>query len=230
MGVQRRFSVDQYIAMWEKEQGRKMSPAEMETLSRGCIGITAVNLHGGGRPLDSAEKKFATFEMAHEFMRHHNQLLDNAAKEPGLSVGRARYIMFASLFWSNQSPNYRERFEHDNRAFLPDPTTGEVDMTGYAYRARARIRKDARTGAEVKTSYVNFDYGFWDESSRCFWHANHSQYNDPVQAAAYPMKVLQSTREKFVKGYSDFDRIVFCVALAENYNPALAALAHARAR
>lgn len=229
-GVQRRFSVEQYIAMWEKEQGRKMSAAERETLSRGCIGITALNLHGGGRPLDSAVRTLAKFEMAHEYMRHHNELLDDAAKQPGSLVGRARYILFASLFWSNQSPNYRDRFEHDNKAFLPDPATGEIDMNRYAYRARARVRKDARTGVEIKTSYVNYDYGFWDEASQCFWHANHAQYKDPVSATAYPMKVLQSTRERFAKGYSDFDRIVFCVALAENYDPALAALTHAGAQ
>jgi hypothetical protein len=41
------------------------------------------------------------------------------------------------------------------------------------------------------------------------------------------MKVLQSTREKFVKGYLDFDRIVFGVAFAHNYNPGLAAITHA---
>jgi hypothetical protein len=66
---------------------------------------------------------------------------------------------------------------------------------------------------------ANFDYGFWDEASNAFWHANHMQYKDAARSAADPMKVLQSTREKFVKGYIDFDRIVFGVALAQNYQP-----------
>jgi len=117
--------------------------------------------------------------------------------------------------------------KHDDKAFLPDPKTGEIDMTGYKYRAQSRIKKDAVTGAEIKASYVNFDYGFWDEASQCFWHANHKQHKDPKKAASDPMKVLQSTKEKFVKGYIDFDRIVFCVALADNYNPGLAAITHA---
>jgi Domain of unknown function (DUF4157)/Microbial transglutaminase len=225
-GVQRRFSPEQYIAMWEKEQGRKMTPDERDTISRGCIGITAMNLHGGGNPLASAEKKYATFELAHKYMVDHNKLLDDAAKKPGSTVGPARYVLFASLFWSNQSDDYNERLKHDDKAFLPDPKTGEIDMTGYKYRAQSRIKKDAKTGAETRTSYINFDYGFWDESSQCFWHANHKQHKDPAKAAADPMKVLQSTKEKFVKGYFDFDRIVFCVALAHNYNPGLAAMTH----
>ncbi len=33
------------------------------------------------------------------------------------------------------------------------------------------------------------------------------------------MWVYQSTREKFTKGYIDFDRIVFCTAIAKRYNP-----------
>ena len=226
-GTQRRFSPEQYIAMWEKEQGHKMTPAQKETINRGCIGITAANLHGGGNPLDRAEKKYATFDLAHKYMVDHNKLLDDAAKHPGSTIGPARYVVFASLFWSNQSKDYDERFKHDDKAFLPDPKTGEIDMTGYEYEAQSRIKKDAKTGVETKTSYVNFDYGFWDEASQCFWHANHAQYKDPAKAAADPMKVLQSTREKFVKGYFDFDRIVFCVALAESYNPGLAAIRHA---
>jgi hypothetical protein len=226
-GVQRRFSPEQYIAMWEKEQGRKMSPEERQTINRGCIGITAANLNGGGNPLDSAEKTYATFELAHQYMVAHNKLLDDAAKHPGSTIGPARYVLFSQLFWSNQSADYDERSKHDDKAFLPNAKTGEIDMKDYEYRAQSRIKKDAKTGLETKTSYINFDYGFWDEASNCFWHANHKQYKDPIKAAEEPMKVLQSTREKFVKGYLDFDRIVFCVALANHYNPGLAAIAHA---
>jgi hypothetical protein len=226
-GVQRRFSPEQYIAMWEKEQGRPMAADEKQTINRGCIGITAANLEGGGNPLKTAEKTYATFELAHKYMVDHNKLLDDAAKQPGSTIAPARYVMFAQLFWSNQSADYDERFKHDDKAFLPDSKSGEIDMKDYKYRAQSRIKKDAVTGADVKTSYINFDYGFWDEASNCFWHANHMQYKDPKRAADDPMKVLQSTREKFVKGYLDFDRIVFGVALAHNYNPGLAAMAHA---
>ena len=40
------------------------------------------------------------------------------------------------------------------------------------------------------------------------------------------MKVYQSTKEKFAAGYIDFDRIVYCAAIAKNYNPQGAAGAH----
>ena len=52
------------------------------------------------------------------------------------------------------------------------------------------------------------------------------------------MIVLQSTRGKFAKalsvagekryGYPDFDRVIYCVALAKNYDPGLAAMASAK--
>lgn len=225
-GIERRFSLDQYIAMWEKEQGRKMTVVEKTTLERGCIGVTAANLHGGGNPLNCAEKKFATFDLAHKYMVDHNKLLDDAAKKHSAAIGPARYALFANLFFSNQSPEYDKRFKPDDKAFLPDPKTGEIDMSRYYYEPQSRIKKDKQTGADIKSNYMNFDYGFWDETSKCFWHANHNDRKD----AADPMIVIQTTRERFVKGYLDFDRIVFCVALAEHYNPALAALVHARSR
>ena len=224
-GTQRRWSPEQYIAQWEAEQGRKMTAQERTTIDRGCIGITAANISGGGNPLDYAEGTWATFEPAHKAMTERNKLLDDAAREG--EIGGDRYIVFAKLFWSNQDPDWEARLEPDDEAFKPDPKTGEVDMTGYEYRAQSRYKKDPKTGAQVKSSYVNFDYGFWDESSNCFWHANHMQYKDPVRAAEDPMIVLQSTREKFTKGYFDFDRIIFCIAKASNYDAGMAAINHA---
>jgi hypothetical protein len=93
---------------------------------------------------------------------------DEAAKQPGSTVGPARYVVFAQLFWSNQSDNYDDRLHPDDKAFRPDRKTGEIDMSSYKYHAQSRIKKDAITGAETRTSYVNFDYGFWDEASSSF--------------------------------------------------------------
>ena len=198
--------------MWEDEQGRKMTPEEKATIDRGCIGITANNLNGGGNPLDSAEKIFGTFEQAHAAMVKKNETLDWMAKIPifgSMLAGSARYVMFAKMFWSNQSADPEKRKKPDPKAFLPDKDTGEVDMTGYEYREQP--------------GFVNFDYAFWDEASNCFWHANHMDYGDPAD----PMIVLQSTKAKFAAGYRDFDRTIYCIALANNYNPGLAAIAHA---
>ncbi len=216
-GKQRRYSREQYITMWEEEQGRAMTAAERRTIERGCIGITAANLQGGGNPLNNAEALYGSFDQGHKVMKEKNKVRDEMRARGQLRGNtNARYVLFAKLFWSNQNPDCRERVKPDDKAYKPDPTTGEVDMTGYGYHGRVK--------ADLSGGYVNFDYGFWDDASSSFWHANHMEHKDPAKRASDPMKVLQSTREKFEKGYFDFDRIVFGVALADNYDPGLAAI------
>jgi hypothetical protein len=122
--------------------------------------------------------------------------------------------MFAKLFWSNQNPDPKTHKKADLKAFRPD-RKGRVDMSGYDYLAQP--------------GFVNFDYGWWDDASDSFWHANHLEYGNRKD----PMIVLQSTRDKFAKkmevagsrryGYADFDRVVYGVALAKHYDPRRAA-------
>jgi hypothetical protein len=202
-GKQRKYSVDQYIAMWEKERGRKMTAAEKDTLARGCIGITALNLEAVNPPLDHA---YATFEQAMAVVKEWNAFIKAHANEEtteGVKIGTYKAVLFAKLFWSNQDPDREKRKQPAPDAYQPDPDTGKVDMSDYEYRDQP--------------GHVNFDYGFWDEESNCFWHANHSQPG---------MIVYQSTREKFAKGYIDFDRIVYCAAIARDYSAMNAAGAH----
>jgi len=202
-GKQRRYSVEQYIEMWEAERGRAMTAAEQKTLARGCIGITALNLEAGNPPLDHA---YASFDQAMKVVDEWNAFIEAHKGETtsdGQKVGDFKAILFAKLFWSNQSPDPEARKKPDEDAYQPDPKTGKVDMSDYKYRAQP--------------SYINFDYGFWDEGSNCFWHANHAQPG---------MKVYQSTKDKFSKGYIDFDRIVYCAAIARSYKPANAAAAN----
>jgi len=210
---QRRYSPEQYIKMWEEEQGKKVTPGMRSTIDRGCIGLSANNIAGGGNPLDYAEVTFGDFGRAHEYMTSKNQELHEmrADSTRAADAPAGEYIMFAKLFWSNQSEG--DNSEPDEDAFKANPETGEVDMTGYKYKAQP--------------GYVNFDYGWWDDSSQSFWHANHMQYKDPVKRAKDPMKVFQSTKDHFIRGYRDFDRIVFGVALATNYDPGKAAMDHA---
>ena len=213
-GEQRRYSREQYIELWEQEQGRKMTSAESDTIKRGCIGITAANLRGGGNPLDSAVATYGDFATAIADMKERNATANWWSNLPvvGGMFSDLRYVVFAKLFWSNQDKT-TDVSKPDPNAFLADPNTGKIDMTGYNYVAQP--------------GFVNFDYGFWDESTQSFWHANHMEYSDPAKQAADPMKVLQSTKDKFAAGYVDFDRIVYGVALAENYDPGLAAIANA---
>lgn len=207
---QRRYSREQYQQMWEEEQKKKLTDREKATIERGCIGLTANNIAGGGNPLDHALKVYGTFEQAHAFMAQKNKELKDmrANPETARSAPEGEYILFAKMFWSNQADG--DNSKADDKAFRPDARTGEVNMTGYKYKAQP--------------GYVNFDYGWWDDSSNSFWHANHMEYKDPEKRKTNPMKVYQSTKEKFIAGYIDFDRVVFGVALATNYDPGMAAI------
>jgi hypothetical protein len=202
-GKQRRYSKAQFEAMWEAEQGHPLTTSQKSTIDRGCIGITANNLGVVDPPLTEV---YDSFDKAHQAMEGYNNFLD-------WYPGKLPYVMFGMLFWSNQDPDDDVRANSAPTAFRADPTTGKVDMTGYEYRERP--------------GYVNFDYGFWDEAVGCFWHANHMEYNPPRPKD--PMKVYQSTRDKFAHkftedgeprfGYVDFDRAIFGVAPAANYDP-----------
>lgn len=207
---QRRYSREQYEKLWEEEQGRKLKPGEKETIRRGCIGITANNISGGGNPLSYAEATFGGFDQAHKYMEGKNKELHEMRANPQQAhlAPEGEYVLFAKLFWSNQAAG--DNSKPDDKAFLPDEKTGRVDMSGYKYRGQP--------------TYVNFDYGFWDDSTSAFWHANHMEYPDAERQKTKPMKVYQSTKDRFIRGYIDFDRIVFGVALAKNYDPGKAAM------
>jgi len=198
--TQRKWAKTDFYKFWEAEQGRTLNATEKTTIDRGCIGITANNLNGGGNP--SLVEVYDNFLSAQEAARRHNV---------GLRPSDNRYVIFGMLFWSNQNPDASKRLNPIPGAFKGDRTTHKVDMTGYAYRAQP--------------GKVNFDYGFWDPSVQSFWHANHME-----MGPADPMKVYQSTRDKFAHhftmpdgsdryGYVDFDRAIYGVAVANNYDP-----------
>ena len=244
--LQRQYSVEQYIAMWEEEHKREMTDEEKETLARGCIGITALNLTGGGNP--PLDKAYSTFDGAWAEVE---KLRATFAKNPDAPDGQGgtlkdwKPVMFAKMFWSNQSPydpnmatpdpkksgqenhienvkaNRRAWDKPDSKAFPTDEKTGKVDMTGYKYDwARPKDPDDVTVGEDGNLEmdwHVNFDYAFWDESTQTFWHANHCQPG---------MKVYQSTRERFERGYRDFDRTIYCVAFSKNFVPATEAGSH----
>ncbi len=170
------YTLDRYIELWEKQQGRAMTPEERKRLAAGCVGVTRTNLGGSASTSDC----YRTFEQAKK-----------RADELELQVGVRPYI-FSKRFWSMGKP-------------FPTDAGGKVDMSN-------------DTG-DSPAGEVNFDYGWWDEKSDTWWHANHC---DPLTGSAsckqaYPggerMKVYQST----LKHYSDpnyfgADQQVFCVA------------------
>jgi hypothetical protein len=198
---QRKWNKTDFYTFWETEQGRALTASEKTTIDRGCIGITANNLEGGGNP--SLVEVYDDFAAAHAAMTKYNNGIWRSIPWTD------KYAMFGMLFWANQDPDPAVRATPDTTHFKGDPATHRVDMTGYRYLDQP--------------GFVNFDYGFWDESTQCFWHANHKE-----SGPSDPMIVYQSTRNVFAEhltgyatdryGYEDFDRVIYGVALSENYN------------
>jgi hypothetical protein len=199
---QRKWRKADFLTFWETEQGRKLTADEKKTIDRGCIGITANNLEGSGDP--SLDEVYDSFDAAYAAMDKHNHTWWNE------HISSTQYVLFGMLFWSNQDPDATKRQNPDPTAFRGDPKTHRVDMSGYKY-----LRQPGMT---------NFDYGFWDQSTLSFWHANHADKADK------PMIVYQSTKQKFAYpftaddgteryAYPDFDRAVYGVAVANNYDP-----------
>ncbi|WP_280362677.1 hypothetical protein, partial [Nocardia wallacei] len=143
-------------------------------------------------------RKPATVE---EFMRMVNedpqlsQLKGIADQLPrGSSPSEWEAVIFSKHFYSGA-----DRVHPDAQSFAPNPETGQVDMAG------------KRTPG--KSGYVNFDYGWYDAQSGSWLHANHMEPKTPAEIARMgPMKVLQSTPQKFFSSYIDFDSAVIGIA------------------
>ncbi|GGQ48249.1 hypothetical protein [Couchioplanes azureus] len=208
------WSVPAFIELFENKYGRPMTETEKQALARGCIGVTTVNLERGNinPPLgmsfgtfdtarnvqDAINDILATNPTSSQFVRAVEQhpllsRIDNVTRSlPGGPTSQWTAVIFSKRFYSKQDPTWTD--EQAARAFLPDPETDQVDMTGYRYVA--------------KPGYVNFDYGWLDEGTGNWWHANHAEPG---------MKVYQSTLRHYSRPLLDFDRQVFSVTFARNH-------------
>ncbi len=206
----REWKKDDFFYFWEAEQGRKLSDGEKKTVMRGCIGITANNLGVNGNP--PLTEVYDDFDAAHAAMVTHNNTWWNR------NVSTTKYVLFGILFWSNQDADDDKRRNPNPSAFVAKPGTHRIDMTGYRFRGNP--------------DGVNFDFGYWDEPTSSFWHANHADPSLPGSKYRpdQPMIVYQSTRDKFAHryvmddgsfryGYAEFDRVGYGLAVAENYDP-----------
>ena len=217
----RELTVDQFIAAWEKRNGRKMSAQEKDTLSYGCIGITALNLGVNVNP--SLELSFSTFDQAKQVQAAlaailkakpaADQVDDLIAASPALNKlkhvlrsmpvdpdpTKYKPVIFSKRFFSRQDGTYDDRKHGDPTKFNPDKN-GQVDMTDYKYEHRSNPADGP--GA----LYTNFDYGWYDETTDTWFHANHAEPG---------MKVYQSTLDHYSRPLRDFDRQIFCVAFAK---------------
>jgi Microbial transglutaminase len=119
---------------------------------------------------------------------------------PSSNPAEWRAVVFSKRFYANQDPDWNKRKKADKTSFKPDATTGQVDMSSYKYKGRP----DPAVGPGAVM--VNFDYGWYDETTDTWWHANHSEPG---------MKVYQSTLGHYSQPLLNFDRQVFSVALAK---------------
>ncbi|MFD9960068.1 hypothetical protein [Amycolatopsis sp. NPDC058986] len=209
----RTWTVPHYIAAWERFHDRRMTAGERHDLARGCIGVTVVNLDRedvGNPPLYLSFGRLETAERVrdalNEIVQKHpsprqyddavraNPLLnrlENVAKAlpRWISTAKLKAVIFSKRFYSKQNPQWSD--EHARKVYRPDPATDQVDMSTYRYRA--------------KPGYVNFDYGWFDQQTGSWWHANHSEPG---------MEVYQSTLKHYSRPLLDFDEQVFSVAFA----------------
>jgi hypothetical protein len=219
----REWPVEIFIAVWSKLHGTKMTDEQKAELANGCIGITALNLDDdkGNPPLGLS---FDTLERARGIARELNKILktrptvdqytDMVIANPTLvklkhmdtvlpakgEPGDWTAVVFSKRFFSNQGPDWKKRTKGDKKAFKPDPKTGQVDMDKYNYHGRSEPSKGE--GAEM----IGFDYGWYDEATNTWFHANHGTAG---------MIVYQSTLEYYSRPLANFDRQIFVVALAK---------------
>jgi hypothetical protein len=217
------WSVPQYIAMWEKHHNVQMSATQRGDLARGCIGITNLNLASGSinPPLEMSFDSFnrarqvaeaindvlraaPTVEQFAHLVQGHPllQKLHNVVQSlPSRDPSQWRAVIFSKRFYSNQDPSYEKRKTPEPDAYLPDAATGQVDMSSYQGQARPWVNPPPG----YPPSFINFDYGWYDEDTGNWWHANRAEPG---------MKVYQSTLGYYSRRLEDFDRQVFCVAFA----------------
>lgn len=131
---------------------------------------------------------------------------------PSGSPQRWQTVIYAKHFWSGQERlrDHNGEFVYTSTGlrrthatatpcptrFVPDPTTGQVDMSG-----------DFLHG---KPGHTNFDYGFYDPGSASWWHANHHELGDKD----LPMRIYQSAPQRFFAGRTDFDCSVICIGFS----------------
>ncbi|HWO26266.1 MAG TPA: DUF4157 domain-containing protein [Kofleriaceae bacterium] len=241
------FSVDDYIAMWE-QQHHKMTEDEKQELLRGCIGITVLNLQMGMRP-PPLGLAFDKFDTAHKVQKAVNDILASQSQLDkieelantsdlfahlhgtllqlmvssgtlGARPEELRAVIFTTLFWSNQSPDWEARKQGDPNAFQPGKY-GQVDMSKYESLLQTTPHGKSNPEGGLNAEHTNFDFGWWDEETNTWWDADRGT-NTPTGEG---MTIYQRTLEGITKFYDPsgakmFDRQIFVVALARKQKKA----------
>jgi len=126
-------------------------------------------------------------------------------------VAKSMNEYLAQFFPKRKAFVFSKRFWSGGQDYSADPKTGKVDMSKYTYAA--------------KPGFVNYDYGFYDEATNKWWHANHcapsilgvrcKSREAREKNLPDPMKVYESNLPGYSRPLQDFDAQVFCVGIAK---------------
>ncbi len=173
MPIDNAFAYDVFVnKVWPEMTGAVMSKKQELTLQAGCVGVTSSFLGIEGYPSNS--NAYATFEQA-----------KSKKAQMELENPDANVVIYSIRFYTA-----------DDTKYLPD-ASGNVDMGDWSMKERRSIQYGG-----ITHNLFNYDFGYLDEGSGYWWHANE----------AYPdMTVLKGTLYDFSKSLPDFNRQVFAV-------------------
>jgi hypothetical protein len=178
-----KFSFNEYVDKFQNDNGRCMTPGELKTLKRGCIGVTMINL---GQTIGNPKNIGNSYENSTNPCIAFKRALAKA-KEIELDKG-VKVLVYSTRFWTDDTSKYR------------GDASDIVDMRGAKFKSRV-------LNNEV---FINFDFGFYDEETNSFWHANHCHHcEDGDGNDMGPMTVYKSDFNKFTRPLLDFNRTIF---------------------
>jgi LysM repeat protein len=146
-------------------------------------------INTGQDPLSNLNWCFDSFAGSIKKAKELNVVLKAAGED---SIKKVQ--IFSKRFYARPDKSY------------PTDSAGKVDMSAYS-------------GEDRKPGMVNFDYGFFDQETGMWWHANHC---DPREGGilcrnkyslSERMYVYESTLEHYSRPLKDFDQQVFCVVV-----------------
>jgi RHS repeat-associated protein len=153
-----------------------------ETLRRGCIGLTCVELGEMSNP--NLQHCFKAKEQAEK--KQEEMAKSKECCGENLNGDPSKPRIFSVHFWNDKG-------EDGKNPDVNFDKSGKADMTNWDYEA------------QPCEGNVNFDYGYL-ESSGTMIHANHADKpNDP-------MIIYRSSLEKWGESNRDFNSEVWCVA------------------
>jgi len=206
-GLQKKSSNDFYWRNWKKQnpnRDKTQDKTRKETLDRGCIGITCLNL---GEPrMPNVSNCFRLRSQAEARLAE----MKKNCECSGLTANKtpAEPRLFSTHLYNDTGRDGRN----------PDVTfdsSGKADLSNWNYSTRPpgtwNNNRDIN-GDGIPDGGVNFDYG-WLNDDGTIQHANH--LHDPWGTFG-SMKVYTSSQTEWARSNADFNTEVWCVSCNTN--------------